>query len=124
MVKFFKKKTKQILENFNEEDLILVSKSANFFGVESKGSKQIRGNGVLILSKDELYFQMWLPKRIVRISLKKIKRVTSTTHHLRKTKFVDLLKIEYINNKGEGDSAVWWVKDLQEWIIKLKALKK
>lgn len=122
MVKLFKNKRKKILEKFNEEDIIQVSEKANFFGVESKGSKQVRGNGVLVLKKNELYFQMWIPKRILKISISSIKNVTSTTHHLRKMKDINLLKVIFINDNGKEDSAAWWVKYLNEWLTKLKAI--
>ncbi|MBD3213730.1 MAG: hypothetical protein GF311_14060 [Candidatus Lokiarchaeota archaeon] len=122
MVKLFGKKTKQILEKFSEEQIILVSKGANFFGVESKSYKQIRGNGVLILTRDQLFFQLWLPKRIIKIPLDNIIRVEKTTHHLRKIRFVDLLKVEFTNKEGEADSVAWWVKDLEQWIAKIQAL--
>jgi hypothetical protein len=122
MVKLFGKKTKRILEKFSEEEVILVSKGANFFGVESKSYKQIRGNGVLILTRDQLFFQLWLPKRIIKIPLDMISSVGKTTHHLRKTKFVDLLKVEFNNKEGEADSVAWWLRNLDEWIAKIQAL--
>lgn len=124
MVKLFGKKTRRILEKFNERDVILVSKRANLFGQESKGSKQIRGNGVLVLTKEHLFFQMFLPKRILKILLKNIKNVTKESHHLRKVKHVDLLKVEFTNNNGEEDSAAWWVKNLEDWTTKIDALIK
>jgi len=124
MVKLFKKKREQILEKFNEADIIQVSEKANFFGLESKGSKQVRGNGVLVLTKNELFFQMWLPKRIIKIPMGSIKDISTPTHHLRKTKHIKLLKVEFINQNGNMDSSTWWVKDLKEWTAKITALLK
>lgn len=122
MVKLFKKKRERILEKFNEAEIIQVSEKANFFGLESKGSKQVRGNGVLVLLKDELFFQMWLPKRIIKIPVRSIKDISTPTHHLRKTKHIKLLKVEFINQDGNKDSAAWWVKDLKEWTTQITAL--
>ena len=52
----FKKRTQEIEEMFLGKNVILMSKGANFFGQQSKGAaKQIRGNGVLILTDKELY---------------------------------------------------------------------
>ncbi|TFF93502.1 MAG: hypothetical protein EU544_05790 [Promethearchaeota archaeon] len=124
MVKLFKKRRKEILEKFNEAEIVQVTENANFFGVESKGGKQVRGNGVLTLTKGELYFEMWVPKKILSVPLNSIKKVTTTRHHLKKVKFVDLLKIEFVNEEGNDDSVAWWVKEVQEWITKLEGLLK
>jgi len=124
MVRLFGKKTKRILEKFNEGDIIIYSKGANFFGQECKGLKQIRGNGVLILTKEELFFQIFLPKRILRIPLKNIKNVTTESRHLRKVKHVELLKVNFINEDKKEDSAAWWVKNLEGWTTKIDALIK
>ncbi|MBD3229097.1 MAG: hypothetical protein GF329_12990 [Candidatus Lokiarchaeota archaeon] len=124
MVKLFGKKIRRILEKFNEGDIILVSKWANFFGQKSKGSKQVRGNGVLVLTKEELFFQMFLPKRILKVSINDIIDVKKESHHLRKTKYIDLLKVEFIIENGEEDSVAWWVKKLEDWITKIDVLIK
>ena len=97
----FRKRTRQILEKFDEISIIKLAKNANFYGQESKGWKQVRGNGVLLLTAEELFFEMWFPKKILRIPLYSIKRITSNEKsHLRKTNFRYLLKVFFQNEEA------------------------
>ena len=89
--------------------------SANCFGVESGGYGQIRGNGVLALTDEELYFLMWIPKREIRIPLEDVIEVSTPKTHLGKTKMQPLLKISFTNREGESDSVAWLVPDLEDW---------
>lgn len=111
----FKKRISEILEKILPEDRILVSQGANFFGQEKLGIKQIRGNGVLILTPNELFFEMFIPKKKLRISIKDITKLESTKWHLKKTKSRPLLKVHFINKEGKEDSAAWLVSDLNLW---------
>ncbi|NHJ38853.1 MAG: hypothetical protein FK731_02390 [Asgard group archaeon] len=113
----FIKRSKKILEKFKNQEIIRFFAGANFFGQESSGVWQIRGNGVLILTKEELYFELWMPRnRICRIPIRNIVKVETTKWHIRKTKNRLLLKVVFINNKNKTDSAAWLVRDLELWI--------
>jgi hypothetical protein len=87
----------------------------NFFGEKSKGMTQIRGNGALLLTKDYLYFQMWIPKKEIKIPLDKIENIEEVKSFLGKSKLRPLLKIDYIDENGQKNSAAWLVKNLQKW---------
>lgn len=56
-------------------NIILYSPSANFFGQESKGLKQIRGTGALVLTENELIFEMGKPKEKFKTPLVSIKGI-------------------------------------------------
>ena len=122
----FKKRTKEILSKFPEHKIALQSVGANFFGVESKGVKQVRGNGVLLLTDYELFFEMWWPKRILEIPIRDIIKVDNSKWHLKKTKSRPLVKVYFINKEGKEDSAAWMVRDLEAWtrIIENNIMKK
>ena len=116
MVKrLFQKRIDEILGGLTNENIILLSPSANFFGQQSKGHKQIRGNGVLALTNDKLYFEMWKPKKKLQISLTSIEGIETPKSHLGKSKFKPLLKIIFRNEKDDPDSATWLVRDLPKW---------
>jgi hypothetical protein len=106
----------QILSKFNSDEIILKDLAANFFGLQSLGVKQVRGNGVLILTKEYLYFEYWIPKRQVTIDLDRIESITKANSHLAKTKGRELLKIFYNQKNGTKDSAAWLVKNLDAWM--------
>lgn len=98
---------------------LLCSADANSLGVESAGPWQVRGNGTVALTSEELLFAQWLPDRLLRIPRESIIEVTTTRTHLGKTIGRELLKV--IWRAGEGrDSIAMWVKDLDGWIEALK----
>ncbi len=114
--RWFHKKDKEILKNFEGKEIIMRSSFANFFGQESKGVKQVRGNGLIVLTKDELYFEMYAPKRQFNVPLKSISKIETVKWHLKKTKSRPLLKVIYKNELGENDSLAWLVRDLDSWL--------
>jgi len=112
----FAKRSKSIIKKYEGKDVIRSSIGANFFGQESLKLRQVRGNGVIILTSNELYFEMWIPKRVYRILIHSIIDIEETKWHLRKTKNRSLLKIIFTNSMGETDSAAWIVRDLDLWV--------
>ena len=111
----FKKRTDVYLKKFQHKNIILTSNGANFFGQESLGRTQIRGNGLLLLTSDELFFGMWLPKREYLIPLVSIHELESPKSFFGRTKFRPLLKIVFTNDSGETDSCAWLVRDVKLW---------
>lgn len=112
---FLGKRVKRILDRFKSRRVLKTSTSADFFGQESLGIRQVRGNGVLILTEEELYFQMWVPNREFHIPVSSIVGVETPKSHLGKTKLKPLLKVIFKNRKNEIDSSAWLVKDLSVW---------
>lgn len=100
---------------------LLREEDANSFGVESAGRWQVRGNGNLALTEQELLFAQWVPNRLVRIPRKSIVEVTTTRSHLGKTIFRDLLKVVWTTELGAQGSIALWVKDLDGWLAALGA---
>lgn len=117
--KLFQKRINEIRDKFNEKNIILSLNSANFFGQQSLKSLQIRGNGVLVLTHEELYFEMWHPKKILKIPRSSIMRVEITKSFLHKTVFRKLMKVIFRNENGDEDAAAWWVTSLDNWIEEL-----
>ncbi len=89
--------------------------SANSFGVESRGAAQIRGNGCLALTADEVLFVMWLPLRELRISRDRITLVERARSHLGKRVGRPLLRVRFADDIGRDDSVAWLVRDLPAW---------
>ena len=94
---------------------------ANSFGVESAGPWQVRGNGTLALTEEELLFAQWVPNRLLRIPRAAIVEVTTARAHLGKTMGRKLLKVAWANERGERDSIALWVRDLDGWLAALGA---
>ncbi len=103
-----------IKSRYAPNEIIMQSLTANFFGQTSKGYPQIRGNGALVLTKDELWFKMALPKKELTISLQSIITVSIKKSHLKKTKMRPVLYVEFDSYSGI-DSAAWLVEYPEEW---------
>ena len=121
--KLFQKRINEILDKFKGKDIIISLNSANFFGQQSHKSLQIRGNGVLVLTQEELYFEMWHPKKVLQIPTSAFIKVEITKSFLHKSVFRKLLKIMFQNESGEEDAAAWWVSSLDKWIEELQKVK-
>ena len=123
VARLFKKRKEEIMKKFEGHKVLIAFGSANFFGLESKGVKQVRGNGVLVLTEEKLYFEMWVkPKTIIEIPSKSIKKIDIVKSHVHKSKLKPLLKVIFINGIGEHDSVAWMVNNLEEWRNTLEKL--
>ncbi len=103
------------IEQIGEQNIVLKTKSCNFFGQKSKGLSQIRGNGILILTGDGLFFELFVPSRYWFIPLEKMKDVGTPTRFLQKTNTKPLLQINFTNEEGEDDAMAFYIKELDQW---------
>jgi len=97
-----------------------IESGALFFGQESRGVTQMRGNGTLILTHDELLFKQWVVNKEFRIPLKSIQSIETPSSFLGKAQGVQLLKVSYLNESGAPDAIAWRVGDLAGLIRKIE----
>jgi hypothetical protein len=109
-----KRLSAEVERRFGGQMVLLQALNANFFGQQSKGVGQIRGNGALVLTEDELWFLLGIPSREISIPLRDITSVSLVKSHLGKTKFRPLLRVEYLS-EGIADSVAWAVNDPEKW---------
>jgi hypothetical protein len=93
--------------------------SALFFGLQSKGPVQLRGNGCLVLVDDELVFLQWVTDRVVRVPLADVIAVDTARGHLGKRIARDLLRVRW-RVDGREETAAWFVHDLAAWLDHLR----
>lgn len=84
---------------------------ANFFGIKSRGATQVRGNGHLALTEDELVFAKMLPLEIIRIPRAQISGTETTRSFLGKTVGRELLVVRY----ADDEEIAFLVRDLPRW---------
>lgn len=97
-------------------DLLLEEPGANSFGVESGGPWQVRGNGNLALTEDEVLFAQWMPDRLLRIPRRSIVEVSTADSHLGKRIGRPLLRVAWTTDEGELDAIAVWVREPDRWI--------
>ena len=110
-----RKRAEELFKNYHKDRIIYFSKEVNFFGQKSAGRAQVRGNGSLLLTPDELHFLRWMPKKNIIIPLENIENIERVNSFLGKTKRQDLLKVDFNNHQGEVDSAAWLLDNMQAW---------
>ena len=98
---------------------LIIDRTASFFGQESRGATQMRGNGTLILTDSELIFEMWAPSSTFRIPLQAIQRIENPTSFLGKTRFGPLLKVQYVAEDATNEAMAWQVRDLDGWVSRI-----
>ncbi len=103
-------------KHFAGLDVLLEEQGANSLGVESMGRGQVRGNGNLALTADELIFAQWIPNRVMRLPRASILEATTAESHLGKRVGRPLLKLVWTNERAETDSIALVVRDLDGWI--------
>ncbi|HKO38243.1 MAG TPA: hypothetical protein VJU14_07745 [Solirubrobacterales bacterium] len=100
-------------------DLLLEEPGANSFGVESGGPWQVRGNGNLALTGDELLFAQWVPDRLLRIPRRSIVAASTVDSHLGKRIGRPLLRVAWTAADGSEDAVAIWVRDPDRWLAEL-----
>jgi hypothetical protein len=88
-------------------------------GLESRGPKQVRGNGRLLLTHDELRFRMWAPDRETRMPLASVTDVGTERTWLGKWVGRRLLRVRWRTPEGAEDAMAWEVRDLDGWLAAL-----
>lgn len=110
-----RKRAEELFENYHKDRIIYFSKEVDFFGQKSAGRTQIRGNGSLLLTPDQIHFLRWLPKKDIIIPLENIKNIERVRKFLGKKKKDELLKIDFNNYQQDIDSAAWYLDNMQAW---------
>lgn len=110
----------RVAERHAPEEMLLHETMANFFGEESRGPAQMRGNGGLVLTRHALVFHMLVPDRTITIPLQDIREVSLVRSHLGKRVGRDLVHVRYAVPDGT-DAIAWFVRDPATWRRELEA---
>ena len=115
-----KKKQDEIERNFQKrfagKKILLMDKYALYVARERDGYSHFRGNGYLVLTNDELFFERQLNKMIVKIPVNSILGVDKTRRLGGQAPGKLMLKVNFKNSDGSEDAIAWKVKELDKWI--------
>lgn len=109
-------------EECGTEEVFRVA-DCNFFGLLSSGLAQVRGNGLLALTEAGIRFRMLAPRRALFIPREAVRGVSNPRWFLKKSKAKELLRVDFVNDRGEEDAAAWLVRDLGWWSDAVSALR-
>ena len=109
-----KASAEKISARFGSEEVVRSDAMANFFGLESKGAAQVRGNGALVLTPTLLWFSRAGSSEPLEIPRAAIRDVDLVSSHLGKSIGRKLLHVRFETEQG-SDSVAWWTKDVEGW---------
>jgi hypothetical protein len=93
-----------------------------FRAQESHGYSQAEGKGYLVLTDDELYFDMVLLSKVLSIPVASIIKVGQTNRLLGVNPGRPMLKVEFEDSNGNNDSIALNVKELEMWKKEITAV--
>ncbi|MFD3743274.1 hypothetical protein [Nocardia sp. NPDC058633] len=99
-----------IAENFAPGEAVRSDPVANYFGRASKGGRQVRGNGALVLTETRLWFRRAGSDEPLQIPLASITSVDLVSSHAGTTIGRPLISVSF-----DDDSAAWYVRDPRQW---------
>jgi hypothetical protein len=120
---WFKRLRGDALREVVGEEKVYHVEDCNFFGRQSSGYRQWRGNGVIALTDRGVHFRMFLPRKEVFVALDSVAAISQPRTFLGKSKARELLRVDFVDEAGEEDACAWLVRSLQWWIESLEALK-
>ncbi len=117
------RRAKRVQTGLKEELGDSVRRSANVsgLGLQSRGRGQVRGNGRLVLTPEELRFHQWIPQRETTIPLAAVTSVETERSWLGKWVGSRLLCVRWRTSDGGEDAMAWQLRDLDGWLAALHA---
>jgi hypothetical protein len=102
-------------KRFSGKNIRYLDKVAVFRAQESHGYSQSEGKGYLVLTDDELYFEMVLLNKVLSIPASSIIKVGQTNRLLGVNPGRPMLKVEFKDRNRKNDSIALSVKELEKW---------
>ena len=115
------RRAKRVRTELEEELGGTIRRLANVsgLGLQSRGRGQVRGNGWLVLTAEELRFRQWIPQRETTIPLAAVTSVGTERTWLGKWVGSKLLCVRWRTSDGSEDAMAWQVPDLEGWLAAL-----
>ncbi|MBJ8348173.1 hypothetical protein [Antrihabitans sp. YC2-6] len=123
VVRAMRRKGAATLEaEFGEGEVQRSDPLANYFGLESRGVKQMRGNGTLVLTRNQLWFRRIGGNEALEIPLGAVVDADIASSHLGKRVGRPLLRVRFETTAGP-DVVAWYVGDAEGWVGAIQQAK-
>ncbi len=103
-------------ERFGSDKIIAMSFGVNYFGSATEPGAPRKSSGFLILLPDRLFYRSRVKKLELEIPAASIARVYHDKSHKGVDLHQSLVKIDFINDKNERDTAAFKVPYPPQWI--------
>ena len=107
---------KWIEKRFGSQNLLAMSFGVNYFGKASEPGKPSRSSGFLLLLPDSLFYRSRVKKTELEIPGSRIARVYHDRTHKGVDLHTSLVKIDFINEENEKDTAAFKVPYPPQWM--------
>ena len=107
---------KWIDERFGNQNLQAMSFGVNYFGKATEPGKPSRSSGFLLLLPDSLFYRSRVKKIELQIPGSRIARVYHEKSHKGVDLHQSLVKIDFLNDENEKDTAAFKVPYPPQWI--------
>lgn len=106
---------RKVRTRFAGVEILACAPDAHFKGMDRSWDNQWRGRGVLIMTREVLYFQPWQKGLDLSIPLDKVQEasVVSIDRGLRPRR--GAFRVSYLGLDGQRRLATWTVKSCAEW---------
>jgi hypothetical protein len=98
-----------------EDRILLMDDRANSFGVGSAGVFQLRGNGCLAATADEVMFLMWIPRGSCGYLATGYRSSSGRPRTWARPSPSRCCGSTTVDETGRPDSVAWFVRDLPAW---------
>jgi hypothetical protein len=106
----------EVRDRLGADAIVRLDPVVRYFGLESASLFQIRGNGCLAATEQEILFVLWVPRREVRIERTGVTGIETPHWHRGKGSLRRLLRVRFVDPRGEPDAAAFEVRDLDGWL--------
>jgi hypothetical protein len=108
-----RKLKRMVHDRFAREDMVQAS-GVNLMGQRSRQAGGIKGRGVLVLTRDRLWFALAVPERELTIPIEAILSVSLPKSFMGRSIFRELLCVRFSGPEGD-DEIAWAVREAQKW---------
>ncbi len=105
-----------IEKRFSGEQVMAMSFGVNYFGRASEPTPPRRSSGFLLLLPDRLFYRSRFSKVELEIPGPSIRRIYHGTSHKGVELHQSLMKLDFINENGEADTAAFRVPYPPQWM--------
>lgn len=98
--------------------------NANFAGLTADPSVRLRGNGILVITREELYFKQWVTNREFHVPIAAIQSVELGQSFMGRWTLTPILKVNFTGESGQAAAIGWSVRDAESVKQQIEALIK